>query len=67
MSRAIKLRARATPGSAQRVAQRVAQSRLRLQRAAALGEDFRAGRGWWENEDTKDRRCWRHQVSDPGR
>jgi phosphoadenosine phosphosulfate reductase len=23
-------------------------------RAVALGEDFRAGRWWWENEDAKE-------------
>ena len=32
-------------------------------RAVALGEDFRAGRWWWENEDAKE--CGLH-VSRPG-
>jgi phosphoadenosine phosphosulfate reductase len=33
-------------------------------RAIALGEDFRAGRWWWENEDAKE--CGLHVSAAPG-
>ena len=40
---------RSTPAEAKRPAWCVSSTR-----AVALGEDFRAGRWWWENEDAKE-------------